>query len=61
MTEREQDRDLVGELLDIEEGLSEGAIAFIESLDRWLNGYPTLTPRQRSKATEILEEWKARG
>lgn len=52
------DRALIQEILDVEEGLSDSAIAFAESLKTWLQTNSTLTTNQRARATDILERWE---
>ena len=52
--QRDEDRGLVHELLDIEKGLTEWEVEFTESLSRWLETHETLTEKQRVKADEIL-------
>lgn len=50
------DEDLVGALLDIEEGLSEWELSFTESIDKWFEQYGYLTVGQRKKAEQIWED-----
>jgi hypothetical protein len=53
-TQRETDLASVEEANNIEEGLSDWEVEFIESLNKWLKGNDTLTPKQRAKLESIL-------
>ena len=50
------DKKLIEELCDIEEGLTEWEMDFIESIAKWHDSRGCLTDSQHDKAEEILEE-----
>lgn len=50
------DRELVEELNEIESGLSDWEVEFIESINDWLDNHGGLTVDQRKKAEQILDE-----
>lgn len=50
----QDDRKLVQELLDIEEGLTDWEVEFAESVSRWLDTRERLTDAQRRKVEAIL-------
>ena len=52
----EEDNELVESLCEIDEGLSEWEVEFVESLSKWLEWNATLTAKQRTKALQIFEE-----
>jgi hypothetical protein len=56
----QDDRDLIEELCDYDEGLTLWEINFIDEMGRWLAGYPELTVAQRDKAKEILARMESR-
>lgn len=49
------DDELVDELCDIESGLSEWEIRFVESVAKRVNDSQPLTQTQRTKCVQILE------
>lgn len=51
-----EDRELLEELCAIEEGLTEWEVEFVENMAQVLDRYSHLTPAQRIKAEEILED-----
>lgn len=55
MKQVNEDADLVEELLDIESGLTEWEVEFVESLARWMDNHSSLTYKQRSKAEDIAQ------
>ena len=54
--QHDEDKGLVNELLDVEEGLTSWEVNFAESLDQWMKTHETLTDPQRKKAEEILKD-----
>lgn len=50
------DQELVEELCEIDHGLSDWEVGFVDSLSRWLDENDSLTDRQREKAEQIYEE-----
>ncbi len=52
------DEDLVGALCDIEEGLTEWEVNFVDSIEKWLRTHADLTDPQRAKAEQIWERFK---
>ena len=52
------DREIVDALCDIEDGMSEWEVDFVDSLDKQLRSGSTLSPKQRAKADQI---WEAKG
>jgi len=49
------DQDLVQRLCDIESGLSEWEMNFVDSLVNWLKTNTSLTKNQRKKAEEVFD------
>jgi len=47
------DQELVDALCDIEEGLSEWEVEFVDSLSKWMDDVGELTGPQRRKAEQI--------
>ena len=59
MTEQEQrkeDLKTIDEANEIDEGLNNWEMEFIESLNDWMERHETLTPPQRTKLEKILTE-----
>jgi len=55
MSQLEGDQAIVRMLLDVEEGLSDWEVRFVESLGRWVfDEGRQLTDRQRAKVDEVL-------
>ena len=50
------DRELVAWASDIEDGLTEWEVEFVESLNRWLEDRGALTDKQRSTLERIVEK-----
>lgn len=55
MTQHDEDRELVAELCEIESGLTEWEVDFVDDIARVVDTRP-LSERQRAKARQILEE-----
>lgn len=51
------DDDLIETLNEIERGLSNSALEFIDSITSWVERGQRLTDAQRERAEEILREW----
>lgn len=56
----EEDEDLVAELCEIESGLSDWEVEFVDSIARHLENFGTLTTRQRTKAEQIARKMRNR-
>lgn len=50
------DMELVDELCEIEEGLSDWEVEFVDSIAKALRRYGSLTPPQRVKAEQVYAE-----
>jgi len=50
------DEDLVGALCDIEDGLNEWEVEFVDSIAKQFKAKGYLTPGQRKKAEQIFDE-----
>lgn len=50
------DGELVEELCEIEDVLTEWEVEFVDSISKWLKEHGGLTEGQRKKAEEILDE-----
>jgi len=50
------DEDLVGALEDIEEGLNEWELNFVDSISKWWASNKFLTTGQRRKAAQVWKE-----
>lgn len=53
--QRETDLGLVDDAMQIEEGLDDWELPFIEDQDKWLKTHDTLTDKQRAKLKQILQ------
>lgn len=54
--QRETDLGLVDDANDIESGMNDWEVEFVESLNRYLEMHATLTELQRNKLKQILNE-----
>lgn len=54
--ERADDAEIVEALCDVDEGLSEWEVEFVDSLAKWLKDRGPLTEKQRAKAEQILSK-----
>ena len=54
------DKELLDQLCDIEHGLTDWEVGFVDSVSRWVDDRPYLTVTQRQKAQEILARWEER-
>lgn len=50
------DQELVDALCEIEDGLSEWEVDFVESIAKSIKTYGSLTPKQRGKAEDIYDQ-----
>ena len=54
--QRQNDLGMVDDANEIEEGLDDWEMNFVEDMNKWLRDNPVLTEKQRARLKIILEE-----